>query len=50
MLMGHGSDTGPVLDDVQMEPTPKGYVDLQGDNSEIGHDQSFIEQKTRVRA
>jgi len=50
MLMGHGSDTGPVPDDVQMEPTPKGYVDLQGDNSEIGHDQSFTEQKTRVRA
>ena len=43
--MGCGNHTDPVLDDVQMGPTPKTYVDLQGGNSEVAFDQSFIEQK-----
>lgn len=46
-LMRRGNHTGPVLDDdLQMRPTTKTYVDLQGGLSETGYEQSLAEQKT----
>lgn len=48
MLMRRGNHTASVLDDMQMGPTPKAYIDLRDGGSEVAFDKSFAEQKIRV--
>ena len=46
--MRRGNHTASVLDDMQMGPTPKAYIDLRDGGSEVAFDKSFAEQKIRV--